>query len=418
VQKKDCVLLKSCRLCGNKGILSVFDLGNTPLANSYSNKNISNKLKKYPLGLNLCNSCGHLQLSHSIKPQKMFSNYLYKTNTSYKNFLHFQNYAKKITKIFKKRNGKILDIASNDGTFLNFFNKKKFFRLGIDPAKNLKKLTTSKGIMQIDDFFTEKTSNKIKKKYQKFDIITANHVCAHVENINDFFKGVKNLLKDDGIFIFEVSYRGSVLKKNTFDTIYHEHLDYHALFPISKFIKKFKLKLFDFEITEAQGGSLRIYVSKNPNTVSKKKINNQLNKEKKIYKLFNVKTYQKFKNKINNCRVQLHKILKEFNKKNYRVAGYGAAAKTTTFLNYFNLNKNKTIKFIFDDNKLKQGLYLPGTQIKILDPKYLFHKNFDILIIFAWNYSDIIMKNINKNKLKKKKSLKFLIPFPKPKILQ
>ncbi len=134
--------------------------------------------------------------------------------------------------------------------------------------------------------------------------------------------------------------------------------------------------------------------------------------------MFNVKTYQKFKNKINNCRVQLHKILKEFNKKNYRVAGYGAAAKTTTFLNYFNLNKNKTIKFIFDDNKLKQGLYLPGTQIKILDPKYLFHKNFDILIIFAWNYSDIIMKNINKNKLKKKKSLKFLIPFPKPKILQ
>jgi ribosomal protein L32 len=96
VQKKDCVLLKCCRLCGSKGIIRVFDLGNTPLANSYSNKNVSNKLKKYPLGLNLCNSCGHLQLSHSIKPQKMFSNYLYKTNTSYKNFLHFQNYAKKI----------------------------------------------------------------------------------------------------------------------------------------------------------------------------------------------------------------------------------------------------------------------------------------------------------------------------------
>ena len=417
MQKKDCVSLKSCRLCGDKDIVRVFNLGNTPLANSYSNKNVSNKLKKYPLGLNLCNGCGHLQLSHSIKPEKMFRNYLYKTNTSHKNFLHFKNYAKKIKKKFKRKGGKILDIASNDGTFLNFFNKKKFFRVGIDPAKNLKKLTTSKGIIQIDDFFTEKTSFKIKKKYQKFDIITANHVCAHVENLNDFFRGVKNLLKDDGIFIFEVSYRGSVLKKNTFDTIYHEHLDYHALSPISKFIKKFNLKLFDFEITEAQGGSLRVYVSKNLRIRNKKKIKNQLIKEKKIYKLFNINTYKIFREKINNCKVQLQRILKDFDKKNYNIAGYGAAAKTTTLLNYFNLNKNKTIKFIFDDNKLKQGLYLPGTQIKILDPRYLFRENLDILIIFAWNYSDIIIKNIKK-KLKKKKSLKFLVPFPKPKILK
>ena len=417
MQKKDCVLLKCCRLCGNKGIFRVFDLGYTPLANSYSNKNVSNKLKKYPLSLNLCNGCGHLQLSHSVKPEKMFSNYLYKTNTSYKNFLHFKNYANKIKKKFSRKGDKILDIASNDGTFLNFFNKKKFFRVGIDPAKNLKKLTTNRGIIQIDDFFTEKTSFKIKKKYQKFDIITANHVCAHVENLNDFFRGVKNLLKDDGIFIFEVSYRGSVLKKNTFDTIYHEHLDYHALFPISKFIKKFNFKLFDFEINEAQGGSLRVYVSKNLRIRNQKKINNQLIKEKKIYKLFNINTYKIFREKINNCKVQLQRILKDFDKKNYNIAGYGAAAKTTTLLNYFNLNKHKTIKFIFDDNKLKQGLYLPGTQIKILDPRYLFRRNLDILIIFAWNYSDIIIKNIKK-KLKKKKSLKFLVPFPKPKILK
>lgn len=417
MQKKDCVLLKCCRLCGNKDIIRVFNLGYTPLANSYSNKNVSSKLKKYPLGLNLCNGCGHLQLSHSVKPEKMFSNYLYKTNTSYKNFLHFKNYANKIKKKFSRKGDKILDIASNDGTFLNFFNKKKFFRVGIDPAKNLKKLTTNRGIIQIDDFFTEKTSFKIKKKYQKFDIITANHVCAHVENLNDFFRGVKNLLKDDGIFIFEVSYRGSVLKKNTFDTIYHEHLDYHALSPISKFIKKFNLKLFDFEITEAQGGSLRVYVSKNLRIRNKKKIKNQLIKEKKIYKLFNINTYKIFREKINNCKVQLQRILKDFDKKNYNIAGYGAAAKTTTLLNYFNLNKNKTIKFIFDDNKLKQGLYLPGTQIKILDPRYLFRENLDILIIFAWNYSDIIIKNIKK-KLKKKKSLKFLVPFPKPKILK
>ena len=417
MQKKDCVQIKYCRLCNSKKISSVFKVGNTPLANSYTKKSLSIKLKKYPLGLNLCNNCGHLQLTHSIKPEKMFSNYLYKTNTSYKNFLHFKNYASEIKKIYKK-NGKILDIASNDGTFLNFFNRKNFLRVGIDPAKNLKKISNDKGIDQIDIFFTKKNSIQLKNKYGTFDIITANHVCAHVENLNDFFQGVRNLLKPGGIFIFEISYRGSVLKKNTFDTIYHEHLDYHALLPINRFLKKYKLKLFDFKITEAQGGSLRVYVSKNPKKINTKKINEQINREKNIYKLFNMITYKKFEKKITDCKIKLQKILKKLEQKKLNVAGYGAAAKTTTFLHFFNLSHNDQIKYIFDDNSLKQGLYLPGTTKKILNPKNLKSIQFDILIIFAWNYSDIIIKNLKKKSFIKNKNIKFLIPFPKPKIVK
>ena len=418
MQKKDCVPIMCCRLCGSKRLSKVFDLGKTPLANSYTKKNLSKKLKRYPLGLNLCNSCGHLQLTYSIKPEKMFVNYLYKTNTSYKNFLHFRNYATEIKKLYKHKSGKILDIASNDGTFLSFFDKKNFFRLGIDPAKNLKKESKKKGIIQIDKFFTKKNSDIIKKKFEKFDIITANHVCAHVEDLNDFFKGVKNLLKTDGIFVFEVSYRGSVLRKNTFDTIYHEHLDYHALLPISKFLKRFDLHLFNFRITNAQGGSLRVYASKNPRSIKTKKINSQISKEKIKYKLFRNTTYNKFEKKIINCRDKLKKIFKSFENKNLNIAGYGAAAKTTTLLNYFGLSSNKMIKIIFDDNVLKQKLYLPGTTIKILSPKNLYFKNLDVIIIFAWNYSDVIIQKIKKNNFIKKQKIKFLIPFPKPKLIQ
>ncbi len=417
MQKKDCVKINCCRLCDSKKLSKVFNLGKTPLANSYTKKNLSKKLKKYPLGLNLCNSCGHLQLTYSIKPDKMFINYLYKTNTSYKNFLHFKNYASKIKKLYKNKNGKILDIASNDGTFLSFFNKKNFFRLGIDPAKNLKKEANKKGIIQIDNFFTKKNSQKIKKKFQQFDIITANHVCAHVENLNDFFKGVKNLLKDDGIFIFEVSYRGSVIKKNTFDTIYHEHLDYHALYPISRFLRKFGLHLFNFELTDAQGGSLRVYASKNPKSIKVQKIRNQIMKEKNNYKLFNKVTYNKFEKKILDCKKEIRKIIRSFENKNLNIAGYGAAAKTTTFLNYFELSENKIIKNIYDDNILKQKLYLPGTTIKILSPKNLDLKKLDILIIFAWNYSEIIIKKIKK-KFSRRHKIKFLVPFPKPKLIK
>ena len=413
MQKKDCVSIKFCRLCNSKNLKKVFDLGRTPLANSYLKIEISKKLRKYPLKLNYCNNCGHLQLTHSIKPSKMFSNYLYKTNTSKKNFLHFKSYANEIKKMFKNRNTKILDIASNDGTFLNFFEKKKFFRLGIDPAKNLKKLSLKKGITQIDDFFTMKKSENIKKKYGKFDIITANHVCAHVEDLNDFFNGVQNLLKDEGLFVFEISYRASVLKKNTFDTIYHEHLDYHALYPISKFLKKFNLNVVNFKTPDAQGGSLRVYTSKNKNSKNQKSIKKQILKEKKQLNLFNVSTYKKFEKKIINCKNKLNSLIQNCINNNMSIAGYGAAAKTTTFLNYFKISE-KNIKFIFDDNKLKQGLCIPGTKIKILDPLNMNKKNIDVLIIFAWNYAELI---IAKNKKFKKKGGKFLIPFPNPRLI-
>ena len=413
MQKKDCVSIRFCRLCNSKNLKKVFDLGKTPLANSYSKIKKSKKLKKYPLKLNYCINCGHLQLTHSIKPSKMFSNYLYKTNTSKKNYLHFKNYANEIKKLFKNRNAKILDIASNDGTFLNFFEKKKFFRLGIDPAKNLKRLSSKKGIIQIDDFFTKKRSENIKKQYGKFDIITANHVCAHVENLNDFFKGVQSLLKEDGLFVFEISYRASVLKNNTFDTIYHEHLDYHALYPISKFVKKFNLSVIDYKTPNAQGGSLRVYTSNNQNAKIKKGVKKQIIKEKNIFNLFNKNTYKKFENKIINCKYKLHAIIQNSIKNNMSIAGYGAAAKTTTFLNYFEIPE-KNIEFIIDDNKFKQGLCIPGTKIKILNPSKLNKKKIDLLIIFAWNYAEIIIK---KNRKFKKRGGKFLIPFPQPRLI-
>ena len=155
MQHKDCVSVTKCRLCVSKKLKKVLNLGVSPLANSYS-KNIQKKIKKYPLQRNLGMQCGHLQLGHSINPRLMFSNYLYQTNTSKKNYFHFKNYAQKIIKL-KKKKFKILDIASNDGTFLSFF-KKKNFCLGIDPAKNLKKIAEKNGITQIADFFTYKKS--------------------------------------------------------------------------------------------------------------------------------------------------------------------------------------------------------------------------------------------------------------------
>ena len=182
--------IKNCRLCYSNNLENVFNLISTPPANSYIKKKDLYKIdKKFKLLINLCKNCGHMQLGHLVDRKKIFSNYLYKTNTGKQNFVHFEKYANKVQKIISKKNikYKILDIASNDGTFLSFFNKNKFSRIGIDPAQNLKKIVEKKGIKQIASFFTKKNSIKIQKKFGKFEIITANHVCAHLEDLHDFF---------------------------------------------------------------------------------------------------------------------------------------------------------------------------------------------------------------------------------------
>jgi SAM-dependent methyltransferase len=408
--------IKQCRLCQSKKIKKLFKLKSTPPANSYiDKKDLKKKTINYNLKTNFCLDCGHLQLGHLVDRQKIFKNYLYTTNTGRQNVEHFEKYANKIQDLLsKKKKYKILDIASNDGTFLSFFDKKKFLRIGVDPARNLKKIAEKNKIIQIPIFFSFKTSNYIKEKYGKFEIITANHVCSHLEDPNDFFLGIKKLLSNKGIFVFEVSYRLEVIKNKTFDTIYHEHVDYHSLKPIINFAKKFDLELFDFDLVKAQGGSIRFYLGhKYQNNIKYKKINNQIKIEEKKYKIYNIKTYDKFFNNINNKKIKLKKLLNNFKKKKLIIAGYGAPAKATTFTHFFDLNKN-IIKYIFDDNLMKQGKFTPGKKIPILSIKSLYKLMPDIIVILAWNYSKEI---ISKHKKYLKYGKKFIIPFPKIKII-
>ena len=411
--------IKICRLCKSRKLIKVLDFGKVPLANALlKTKKSSNTIPRYQLQNNLCKDCGHLQLSISVNPRLMFNNYLYMTNTSNQNLKHFKNYSTTLKKKFKmlsnsnkfKKKLSILDIASNDGSFLNFFSKKKFNRLGIDPAKNLKIIAEKKGIKQITAFFSLKESRKIKKRYGQFEIISANHVCAHVENLKDFFLGVKNLLKQKGIFSFEVSYRGSVISKNTFDTIYHEHIDYHALKPLKNFIKELGLEIFDFDLIDAQGGSIRLYVSKTKNKKNVKKIQKQIKLEDQELKLYNIFTYNTFMKNVLNIKKNLNFLLNNLSKKE-KIFGYGAAAKSTTLLNYFNIN-SKIISFVVDDNKLKINKIIPGTNIPIISSKKMKNSGVNTIVILAWNYKKNIISKCIKILGKK---IKFIIPFPEVK---
>ena len=412
--KNDLVIRKKCVLCKSKNLKRVLNFGKTPLANSYIRK-LKVKEKHFPLACILCLDCKHLQLQHLIKPRILFENYMYVSGTSPVFVKHFENFFRKIKKTLKldKSNDKILDIACNDGSFLNFFKKDNFKHVvGIEPAKNLRHLNTSKKIDVNTIFFNYKNSFFLKEKYKEFKVITANNVFAHVPDLQDFSLGVKNILSKDGLFIFEVSYLKDVMKKLTFDTIYHEHMSYHALKPLIDFFDKIEMKVVDFDLIEPQGGSIRVYVGHKNIKAKTSKIKNQIKIETK-FGLFKIKSYLNFYDKINNQKNKISNLINNNIRKGKTFIGYGAPAKVTTFCHVLNLG-NKEIKFIIDDNKLKQNKYTPGKNIKILDFKKIEKIKFHYIIILAWNFAKPIIHKLKKKN--KRKKFKIIVPFPKLKI--
>ena len=404
---------KKCALCQSQNIENVINFGKTPLANSYLKK-INQKSKVYPLSLSLCKECGHLQLNQIVNPKIMFENYSYVSGTSKVLISHFEKYAQKLINKFKlKKKDKILDIACNDGTFLKQFIDKGYKKvIGIEPARNLRKINKEIGIDINSYFFNLTTSDKLKKKYKPIKIITANNVCAHIPSIDNFIRGVANILDSQSIFVFEVSYLLDVYNKMTFDTMYHEHVSYHSLKPLIFFFNKYDLEIFDFDLIKAQGGSIRIYVSKKEiMKIKKQKIDNQIKKENNS-KLFNKLTFLNYFKKLIIIKKKLKKILYKILKNKQKIVGFGAPAKLTTFSYFFEIDKN-IVSFIIDDNPLKQNTFSPGKKIPIKSYKYLKNNDWDAIIIFAWNFSDSIIKKLKQDF----KNKKIIVPFPIPKII-
>lgn len=387
------MILKKCRVCNSRKLKKILSLGHQPLANNLGINKV--KLKTYPLELNLCKKCYNCQLSVNVSSNKLFNKYLYKSSISRKFINHFAIAAKKYKKLFNlKKKSYILDIGSNDGIGLLSFKKEKFENLyGIEPAINLSKITRKMGIKTFNCFLNRQLSNKLKNK---FDLITASNVYAHVPNINEFTYCVKNMLKQDGVFIVEVQYLYRMIKDLSFDNIYHEHVNYWSIKSLFNFLYKNNLLIFNVEEIDTHGGSIRVYIKKKNNLNLKISHNVKLLLKKEIkFGLNNVKKFENFKKKVFIKKKNIHKKLKEISKNNKNIVGYGAPAKATTLIHFYKISKY--IRYIIDDNILKKNKYIPNTKIKI----YNKHKKqkIDYMIVFAWNYfKEIKMKNKNNAK--------------------
>ena len=379
-----------CRCCGSKNLKRVLSLGFQPLANNLI-KNKKTKFDKYPLELNFCSDCYNVQLSVSVDPKKMFSNYYYLSSTSKSFRSHFENAAKKYTKEFKlNKQSQIIDIGSNDGVGLSPFKELGIKNLlGIEPAKNLCKISNKKGIKTVNDFLNFKSLKKIKNKA---DLILASNVFAHSDDLKEMGECILKLLSKNGTAIIEVQYLLRTLKDLTFDNIYHEHYNYWSLTSIKNFFDNLGGKIYKAEEIDTHGGSLRIYVSKNLN----KKLDKSVTKFLRIEENYGIKkfaTYKVFANKILKIKKNVLNNIKNLKNKSNSIIGYGAPAKATTALNFFGISEE--IDFIVEDNKLKHNKYIPGVNIPIYSKDKIKNNKSPILVL-AWNFFREIEKN-NKN---------------------
>ena len=377
-----------CRSCENTNLKRVVSLGYQPLANNLL-KNKKDKDELFPLEVNYCPNCHNCQLSVVVDPKKMFSNYLYLSSTSKTFRDHFENAAKKYIKEFKlsPKKSYIIDIGSNDGVALKPFKNLKFKNiLGIEPAKNLAKLANKDKIKTFNGFLNKKNIKKIKKNA---DIILASNVFAHSDELKMMAQCMLNLLKKNGTIIIEVQYLLNTLKDLTFDNIYHEHYNYWSLTSLTTFFKNLKAVIYKAERINTHGGSIRIYIKKDLSTKVEKSVKELLIEEKN-FGIEKYKTYKDFAKKVYNIRNNVRKNISELAKKNNQIIGYGSPAKATTALNFFGISNE--IEFIVEDNKYKQGKFLPGVKVPIVSKKNLKEKS-DCALVLAWNFFDEIKKN-------------------------
>ncbi len=377
-----------CRSCGNLNLKRVVSLGYQPLANNLLKKK-EEKCEFYPLEVNYCDECHNCQLSVSVNPKKMFSNYLYTSSTSKVFREHFIEAAKKYSKELNliKKKSYIIDIGSNDGVALKPFVDLGFKNiLGIEPAKNLAKLANKNKIKTFNGFLEKTNLKKIKKNA---DLILASNVFAHSDKLKEMAECMLSLLSKKGTIIIEVQYLMDTLKDLTFDNIYHEHYNYWSLTSLTNFFNKLDAKIFKTERINTHGGSIRVYIKKD----KKVKIDSSVKKmltEEDNFGIKKYETYKKFGEKVYEIRENVLSNIKKLKSQNKKIIGFGAPAKATTALNFFGI-KNE-IDFIVEDNKLKHKKFIPGVKIPIKSKSEIKNKD-NILLVLAWNFYDSIKEN-------------------------
>ena len=405
-----------CRFCNNELSYEFIDLINAPLSNSILTEEELNEPEIFfPLKLFICEKCFLVQIDEYQKSNEIFNEkYAYFSSISKSWLEHSRKYVYMIMKKLQlNKNSFVVEIASNDGYLLQYFKELNIPCLGIEPASNTAAESRRKGIAVIEYFFGVRLVKELTSKKKNPDLLLGNNVLAHTPDINDFVQGLKLYLCETGVITMEFPHLMQLIENNQFDTIYHEHFSYLSFLTIKSVFEAHNLEIYDVEQLPTHGGSLRIY-AKHIEDDSKEISNNVedlFNLE--ISKKMNTMDYYKdFQNKANRIKSEFVNFLiqQKLNKK--KVVAYGAAAKGNTLLNYCGI-KQDLIGFVVDKSPYKQGKFLPGSHIPIINEKEIKKFKPDYIVILPWNIKDEIMEQLD---YVEEWGCRFVIPIPKMKI--
>lgn len=390
------VPLLNCVACDNIITQTTLDLGDQPLANDFLELN--SDFDVYPLKLMRCSQCWHSQLSIAVNPNRLFRQYSYISGTSKTLSSYFDFLTAKIISEFGNV-GKILDIGSNDGSFLAKFIRTKWDAIGIDPAVNLIPISLSKRVLTIPTFFSQKISKLLTKD---FDVIVAMNIFAHTQDPLEILLGMKECLKENGKAYIQTS-QADMFFTGEFDTVYHEHISFFNVNSMQALLKRAGLYLKEVSIVEIHGGSYLWEIVKNP------MVNNEYEREKYEYDLglYGNEIYKKFEELALSRVIEVQTIVENYRKKGFSIVSYGAAAKGNTFLNFAKIK----LDYIFDDTPQKIGKISPAGDCVVSNPKLLQGINSPTMIIIpAWNFKDEILIRIKS--LRHNPKDQFLTYFP------
>ncbi len=383
----------SCRFCATPLEHVFADLGKSPLANSYLAADQVNAMEPfYPLKALVCSACLLVQLEEFQSADHIFSDYLYFSSYSSSWLAHSERYVQQMIDRFGLgASSQVVELASNDGYLLQYFQQRGVPVLGIEPAANVAKIATDKGIESLVAFFGVQTAQSLVPE-RKADLLLGNNVLAHVPDLNDFVGGMKILLKDDGVITMEFPHLLRQVTEMQWDTIYHEHFSYLSFLTVQKVFAAHGLRLFDVEELPTHGGSLRIYGchAQDAAKAERPAVTDLLARERAAG-LDDVQTYLEYGRRVEADKRQIVGFLFDLKTQGKTIVGYGAPAKGNTLLNYCGL-RTDVLEYTVDLNVHKQGRYLPGTQIPILAPDRIRETKPDVVLILPWNLREEVME--------------------------
>lgn len=411
-----CLNTGKCRFCGTDLSHSFCDLGSSPLANAFvRSEDLGQAEDCYPLHVFVCSVCYLVQLQSFKSPNALFKDYIYFSSTSESWLKHAKKYTNEMVMRFGLgRSSRVVEIASNDGYLLRYFQEKEISVLGVEPAENVAKVARDRGIPTLGRFFNSAAAEEMVDEGIAADLLLANNVLAHVPELNDFVKGLKILLKSSGVLTLEFPHLLCLMAGKQFDTIYHEHCSYFSFITVERIFAHHQLIIFDVEELHTHGGSLRIFVRHLEDESKTLSPNIEGLRTKELQAgLDQVDGYLSFNGEIQETKLSLLDFLTQAKNNQKTIAAYGAPAKGNTLLNHCGIGLN-LLAYTVDSSPYKQGLFLPGSHLSVYHPDKIKETRPDYLLILPWNLQDEIIQQMI---FIREWGGKFVVPIPKLKVL-